>query len=97
MATHFELVSKLHQYIQRRLKLRELESWLVPRLPMLLEEPESEIGKLTALVELCFAEFQAGIRTERSIRALLTRHLPAPGGNTIRHLADGLPHPLGRY
>lgn len=70
-----ELISKVRDYVGRRMTLRDLESWLVPRLPVFLAEPESQAGRLASAVELCLAELNAGIRSERSIRALLCRQM----------------------
>lgn len=75
MSDSIEIFSKLNDYIQRRITLWDLESWLVPRLPLYLQNPESAVGQLASAIELCLAELQAGLRSERGIRTLLARHL----------------------
>lgn len=72
-----EIYSKIDDYVNHRLSLWELESWLVPRLPLFVTTPETPLGQLAAAVELCLAELQAGLRSERSIRTLLRRNLVA--------------------
>ena len=75
MNVSIELLSKLNDFSGKAITLRDLEVWLTPRLPGYLEVPDSAIAHLAGLVELCLAELQTGIRTERSIRILLRRHL----------------------
>jgi len=75
MSGSIEIYSKLGDYIQRRITLWDLESWLVPRLPIYLENPESAVGQVASAIELCLAELQAGLRSERSISPLLAGHL----------------------
>jgi hypothetical protein len=76
MSTSIEIYSKLSEYLARRITLRDLESWLVPRLPIYLENPDSAVGQLAGVIELCLAELQAGIIAERSVRGRLLRYAP---------------------
>ena len=76
MSASLNIFSKVEDYREHRITLQELESWLVPRLPIFLSNPDSDVARLIGAVELCLAEFQAGIRTERGIRIYLTRHMP---------------------
>ena len=69
-----ELISKLDDYLRRRITLWELESWMAPRLPVLLDAPDSLAGRIAGAIELCFAELQGGLRSERSIRISLKRY-----------------------
>ncbi|MDO8673828.1 MAG: hypothetical protein Q7O66_20655, partial [Dehalococcoidia bacterium] len=57
--------------------LWDLESWLAPRLRVLFDNPESPDGQLAGIIELCLAEVNANIRTERSVRTILSRRLPS--------------------
>lgn len=75
MNTSIELLRTLDDYLKRRITLQELESWVVPRLPILLDAPDSSVAQLAAAVELYLAEFHSGIRTERSVRVALSRCL----------------------
>lgn len=76
MSGSIEVFSKLNDYLERRITLWDLESWLVPRLPIYLAIPESAVGQLVGTIELCLAELQVGLRSERSVRALLRGRLP---------------------
>ena len=75
MNSSLELISKVNDYVEGRITLRGLERWLVPRLAMFLRDPDTELGQLAALVELSLAELEAGIVSQRSIRARLAREL----------------------
>lgn len=76
MSTSIEIYSKVSEYLARHITLRELESWLVPRLPICLANPDSAVGRLAGVVELCLAELQAGIIAERSVRKRLSGQPP---------------------
>lgn len=90
MSLSMELASKLNEYISRRIKLHDLEAWVVPRLPILIAEPESEVEKLASAVELCLAELSAGLRSERSIRSYLSGLI---NSNPIVWMPIGAPQP----
>lgn len=70
-----ELHSKVNDYLERRIGLRDLESWLVPRLPIYLDAPGSAVARLVGVIELSLAELHAGLRAERSLRAVVSRYL----------------------
>ena len=74
MSASIEIFSKVRDYLERRITLQGLESWLVPKLPLYLANPDSDVGRLVGLIELRLAELKAGIRTERSVRLSLRRH-----------------------
>ena len=74
MNATIELFSKLDDYFDRRINLRELETWLAPRIPMFLDAPDSVVGRITGAIELTFAEVQSGMRNERSARTALSRY-----------------------
>lgn len=75
MNTSLELLAKIQDYLERRLTLQDLESWLVVRLHIYLVNPASEVARLANLVELSLVEFHDGIRGERSIRQRLARRI----------------------
>ena len=75
MSTSIEIFSKVNDYIERRMTLRELESWLVFMLPIYLSNPGSATAELVGTIELGLAEIQAGIRSERSLRRLLASYV----------------------
>ena len=74
MTTSIEIFSMVNEYRTHTITLAELESWLVPRLALYMENPDSAVGRMAGLIELCLAEFQAGIITERSVRARLGKY-----------------------
>ena len=74
MNSSTELFSKLNEYLDRQISLSDLESWLVPRLPVLLDAPDSLCGKIAGAIELCLAEICDGLKTERGVRASLARY-----------------------
>lgn len=69
-----ELFSRVEDYLDRRITLREVEAWLVPRLPILLASPDSPAARLASAVELMLAEVHEGIRGDRGARRLLARY-----------------------
>ena len=71
MSTSIEVFAKVQDYVDRRITLHELESWLVNRLPIYLSNPKTAAAELVGVIELGLAEIQAGIRSERSLRKLL--------------------------
>jgi hypothetical protein len=74
MDVNSELSSRINRYLRRRATLRETESWLVPRLPLYLQNPNSGEAQLAGALELLLSELHAGLRTERSLRAALRRY-----------------------
>ena len=74
MSTSIDIFSEVTNYLEHRITLRELESWLVPMLPIYLLNPDSAAANLVGLIELGLAEIQAGIRSEKSFKRLLAQH-----------------------
>lgn len=74
MSTSIEIYSKVNNYIEHRMTLRDLESWLVYMLPTYLLNPSSSAAQLAGTIELGLAEIRAGIRTERSLKRLLMKY-----------------------
>lgn len=79
MITSIEIYTKLSEYLSNQISLSELESWLVRVIPIYLENVDSPIVELIGLIELGFAEINAGIRSERSFKYLLKKY---PGVRT---------------
>ncbi len=75
MITSIEIFSWANDYLEKRISLHELESWLVSMLPVYLSNPTSEAAELVGVIELGLAEINADISTERSLRLLLRKHL----------------------
>lgn len=75
MSTSIEIFSRVNDYIERRMTLRQLESWLICVLPTYLSNPDSAAAELAGTIELGLAEIQAGIRKERSLRRLLSQYI----------------------
>ena len=82
MSTSIEVFSKVNEYIERRMSLRELEYWIVYMLPIYLSNPGSAVAELAGTIELGIAEIKAEIRSERSLRKLLAQHI---SGNPIKY------------
>ena len=82
MFTSIDVFSRVTDYIERRITLQELESWLVPMLPVYLANPDSAAAELVGAIELGLAELSAGILSERSVRKLLAK-AQAVGGVSI--------------
>jgi len=74
MFASVELTTKLKEYLEGQITLWDLESWLVPRLAYFVHNLDSSEAKLAGTIELCLSELRAGIRSERSVRTLLSRH-----------------------
>ncbi len=70
-----ELRKNLELYLARKLTLRQLEEWAVPRLPMLFASPESSVAKLASALELGLAEMGSKAHTEKELRQLLREAL----------------------
>ena len=71
MTTSIDIYSKVTDYIEHDVTLRELESWLVFMLPVYLSNPDSDAAMLASRIELGLAETSAGITTERLLRKQL--------------------------
>lgn len=71
MSSSIEIFSTTTEYLEGRITLYQLESWLAPRLPMYMISSESPAAQMTGLIELCLAELHDRIRTERSIKTQL--------------------------
>ena len=74
MNASMELFSKLNDYLERRITLWDLESWLAPRLPIFLDAPDSVVGRMAGAIELCIAELQDGLKSERTVKQVLKRY-----------------------
>jgi len=88
MGSADQLYSKLGEYLERRSSLRDLESWLAPRLPVYLDSPASAAGQTVGAIELLLSELEDGIRTERSLRMALKRYVAAQSVRWFEHLGD---------
>ncbi|MBA7708115.1 hypothetical protein ES703_117003 [subsurface metagenome] len=73
MTTSIDIYSKVTDYIEHNINLKELESWLVSMLPTYLLNPNSGAAILAGSVELGLAEINAGITTERLLRNRLKK------------------------
>lgn len=75
MTASIDIYSRVTDYIEHKITLREMESWVVSMLPIYLSNPDSDAAILASRVELGLAEIQAGIRTERGLRRLLAQRI----------------------
>lgn len=66
-----EFRDQVVKYVTGRITLDELEDWFLPRVFDLIVDPYSDDASLVGAIELCLAEMQDGIRSERDTKALL--------------------------
>ena len=74
MISSIEIYTKLGEYLSNQISISELEYWLVRIAPIYLENTDSPIIELIGLIELGFAEINAGIRSERGFKYLLKKY-----------------------
>ena len=91
MTTSIDIYSKVTDYIERNITLRELESWLVFMLPIYLSNPNSDAALLASRIELGLAEINASITTERLLRKQLKQQFIS---NPIN--SQSYPYPTSR-
>jgi hypothetical protein len=70
-----ELRELLISFVNNQIGINELESWIVPKLPALIQDPNSPDADIVAVIELALAEFAKGIRTEDDVRKYIHRTL----------------------
>ena len=70
-----DIFSKVNEYIERDITLKELETWVVSMLNIYLSNPDSAASLLASRIELGLAEIKEGITKERSFRRLLSQHI----------------------
>lgn len=68
------LHTKVGEYLDKRITLQELESWMAPRTCGFYDIPYSRMAKLAHVVELYLSELHDGLRTERSLRRALAKY-----------------------
>jgi hypothetical protein len=70
-----ELREVVQSFVDEHMNVRELENWIVPRLPVFLCESDSTDAEVVAAVELGLAELSQRIRTLAELRAMLNELL----------------------
>ena len=65
------LQQHLDSYLRGEISLAELDRWMAPYLPVLMDAPDSTGGRLAGAIELAVAEFSDGFRTDRAIKQWL--------------------------
>jgi hypothetical protein len=76
-----ELYNKVIEVIDNQIDIKQLEEWLVPRLPIFLAEPDS--ADVVAAIELGLAEMSDGIRTKEEFSELLLDTIQEQGAILI--------------
>ncbi|MFC2069747.1 hypothetical protein ACFLTB_01030 [Chloroflexota bacterium] len=71
MTTSIAIFSKVNDYLEKRLSLWELESWLASMLNIYLSNPNSEAAELAGAIELGLSEINDNVKTERGLRRSL--------------------------
>lgn len=74
MISSVELITKLDDYFHGRISLRDIENWVVPNLPVLLDHPNSFSGKMACAIEQTLNEVSEDLRTERSAKRALKKY-----------------------
>lgn len=69
--TDADVLLQISEYVHSQITLRELEEFIVPRLPALLTLPPSTVTDLTDIVEMGLAEIGDGVETEEGLKAKL--------------------------
>jgi hypothetical protein len=74
----YELRDMVLQFIDSKITIKQLEEWLVPRLPVFLKFPDSSDANVVAAIELGLAEISDEIRTEDELRKLFQDAIQRP-------------------
>jgi hypothetical protein len=78
MDAYSALLNKLDQYLAKELDLSGLVAWVDTRLPTYMLNPDSPSSQLAGAIELLTSEVEAGLRSERSVRTLLSKYQAKP-------------------
>ena len=70
-----DLYEIVRQYLESSISIQQLEDWIVPRLPDLLSDPDSEDSELVATIELGFAELNNDNIDEDEFKSWLDEEL----------------------
>ena len=70
-----ELREKMIAFSELEISIKELENWLVPRLPFLIGTPLSSDSDVVAAIELGLAELNRSIRSEDDFRRMMKKVL----------------------
>lgn len=70
-----DLRQMLFSFAENEVTLEQFEDWLVPRLPLLISDPDSANAEVVAAVELGLAELSSGIRSATDVRSLVRKAL----------------------
>ena len=74
MIASVELITKIDDYVHGRISLRDIEVWVVPNLPALLDHPNSFSGRMACAIEQTLNEVSEGLKTERSAKRYLKKY-----------------------
>ena len=70
-----ELWQLASQFVESRLTIEQLEDWLVPRLPAIMQSPDSADADFAAVIELGLAEMSDGMLDDAQLREELAREM----------------------
>lgn len=88
MDAYSALLSKLDQYLAKEIDLSGLVAWVDARLPTYIIDPDSPSSRLAGAIELLTSEVEAGLRSERSVRTLLSKYKAKPTSVRISTLSS---------
>lgn len=77
MASSLDIYSKVSDYVNNRVTIRELEEWNASRLPFYMSNPDNDLSRIASLIELSLSELDSEITSERIIKRKLRRLLPS--------------------
>lgn len=83
-----DLMSVVYNYLDHALSLEQLEDWIVPRLPLVFEVPESPVAKLAGSIEFGLAEIGEGLIDEEEFRKRLEAAIQQQETLVFFHPAD---------
>lgn len=94
----YELREQVILAIDEAITLAELEEWIVPRLPLFLERPDSDDAEMIAAIEMALAEVGNSLIDELEARTMLRESLdhlgktvatPVQVGGYVRTIVTG--------
>lgn len=71
----FDLYEIVRQFLESSINVQQFEEWIVPRLPDLLSDPESEDSDFVSIIELGFAEMNNNNIDEDEFKSWLDEEL----------------------
>lgn len=84
-----DLREKIIEYVESRISLEELETWLAPQLHGFLSDPYTSDSEVAADIELGLVDIANSVRSEEDLRQLLNEKLKEAPATRIIYEASG--------